>query len=191
MQTEIRKLNSRQRLTTLESMRSIAPVARFRDIMEGLRRQVETNALEIHAINDQMNELRTAYQKYRELTDQVKDKEERVRIAAALIASNYSRDDDPEELSKRDDRLVRLCAEAGIRVEQMLEAEIRKVPLWKLIREIVRQTPEIQVVDLENSLKELRVDTSRQAIESALGTHRKEFRIVKRGREKFVSLKGA
>jgi hypothetical protein len=73
----------------------------------------------------------------------------------------------------------------------MLESETWKAPLWKLIREIVRQVPEIQVIDLENSLKQLRINPSRAAIESALETHRKEFRIVKRGREKFVSLKGA
>jgi hypothetical protein len=180
--------DSRNQLTKLESVLHDKRMARFKDIVDGLSRQAESDAKDIHAMSDQMNELRTAYQRYRELAEQVKAKDERVRIAAGLVASTW---DDPEEAYHRDEKLARLCEAAGIPVSEILVAEVWKAPLWKIMREIVRQTPEVQVVELENALRELKINPSRQAIESALETHRKEFRIVKRGRDKFVSLKGA
>jgi hypothetical protein len=164
-------------------------MARFRDIVKGLYQQAESETKEIHAMNDEMNELRRSYLRYRELAEQVKEKEERARIAATLIANTS---DEFFADYERDERLTRLCTDAGIPVGDIaLSLEVYKVPMWKLIREIVRQTPEVQIVELENALHEFGAKTSRQAIESALETHRKEFRIVKRGRDKFVSLKGA
>jgi hypothetical protein len=182
--------DSRNELTKIESLLHSKHVARFKDIMDGLNRQAGSDARDIHAMNDQMNELRTAYQKYRELADQIKVKDERVRIAAGLVASTWNREDAQEGL-RRNEELVQLCEAAGIPVGEILEAEAWLSPLWKVMREVVRQTPEMQIVELENVLRELGINPTRQAIESALETHRKEFRIVKRGRDKFVSLKGA
>ena len=73
----------------------------------------------------------------------------------------------------------------------LTDLDVSRFPLWKIIREIIRQVTEIRVYELEAHLRGFGVKTTRSAIESALLTHRKEFRIEKRGREKFVSLKGA
>ncbi len=187
--TSVYKRDSRNNLTNLDSTLHNIRVARFMDIVDGLTRQVKTDAQEIHSMNNKMNELRTAYQKYRELAEQIKAKDERTRIAVGLISAVHH--DDPAEDYDRDEKLAKLCEDAGIPVTEILQAEAWKAPLWKIVREIVRQTPEIQIVELENALRELGVKTSRQAIESAIETHRKEFKIVKRGRDKFISLKGA
>jgi hypothetical protein len=183
------KSDSRINLTSLESSLYKKRMARFQDILDGLHRQAESDAKDIHAMNDHMNALRPAYQKYRELSEQIKLKDERVRISAGLVAN--SEQGDAEDDFKRDMELTRICESAGIAIGEVLNLEIWKFPLWKIIREIVRQTPEMQVIEIETALRELGTKPTRQAIESALETHRKEFRIVKRGRDKFVSLKGA
>jgi hypothetical protein len=188
----VRNPDSRINLTDVESILHSERMARFRDILSGLYRQTKGDAEEIHAMNDKMNEFHSAYLKYKELAEQVKRKEERMRIAASLIANTTSDFLDNSTDLKRDQELARICSAAGMPVEgDQLRLELYKFPMWILIREIVRQTPEMQIVELENALFEFGAKTSRQAIESALETHRKEFRIVKRGRDKFVSLKGA
>ena len=54
---------------------------------------------------------------------------------------------------------------------------------------IVEQAGEIQVIDLQDTLEYFDVKTSRQAIESALASHKETFETKTRGREKFVLLK--
>ena len=68
---------------------------------------------------------------------------------------------------------------------------VEDVPLWKLMREILRQVPEMQVVDLEHMLHVIGVKTNRPSVDSALETHKETFTVRKRGRDKFISLKGA
>jgi hypothetical protein len=63
--------------------------------------------------------------------------------------------------------------------------------LWEVMVAIVEQKPGIQVIELQLALEHFGRKTSRQAIESALATHKNEFETKVRGREKFVSLKGA
>jgi hypothetical protein len=54
---------------------------------------------------------------------------------------------------------------------------------------VVEQVEEIQVVELQDALEHFGQKASRQAIESALASHREIFETKTRGREKFVSLK--
>lgn len=166
-------------------------MARVSDILAGLQSQAENGAQEVSKLRDAMGELRSDYLRYRDLETQVKEKEERVRIALGLLAARPREDrEDGENRIRFQERAVEACETAGIPIESTPENEVRKVPLWRLMREVVRQVSEIQVVELEMILThKLGIKTSRQAIESALETHKKTFRVVKRGREKFVSLK--
>jgi hypothetical protein len=67
--------------------------------------------------------------------------------------------------------------------------DVSRFALWKVIREIARQTSGIRIVELERALKAFGIESSRQAIESAIATHKKEFRITRQGREKYVALR--
>ena len=70
------------------------------------------------------------------------------------------------------------------------ELELSRFSLWRVVREIVRQTAGIRAYELEAHLKQFGLKkATRPAIGSALLTHSTEFRITKRGREKYVSLK--
>ena len=64
-----------------------------------------------------------------------------------------------------------------------------KLPLWLAMKAIVEQTTEVQVVDLQDALEYFGIKASRQAIESALASHKETFETKTRSREKFVSLK--
>jgi hypothetical protein len=57
------------------------------------------------------------------------------------------------------------------------------------MRAIVEQVTEVQVVDLQDALEYFGKSASRQAIESALASHKETFETRTRNRDKFVSLK--
>jgi hypothetical protein len=70
-----------------------------------------------------------------------------------------------------------------------VDEERKTIPLWKVIREIVRHTEKIRIADLEIQLQTFGYSVTRQAIESAIKPHPSVFRDSKPSREKFVSLK--
>jgi hypothetical protein len=74
-------------------------------------------------------------------------------------------------------------------VSQGIYFDSEHVPLWEAMRAIVEQVAEIQVVDLQETLEYFGRIASRQAIESALASHKETFETKTRNREKFVSLK--
>jgi len=157
-------------------------MARLADILKALIAQLSEEARKISKLNDEMNDLRPAYKRYMELSKEVELRADRVRATFGLLESEPEFDSQTTSM----DYLEHL----GINVGESL-TEKWKNPLWKFMREIVRQVPEVQVVELEALLAGMRIKTSRQAIESALESHREVFRVQRRGREKFVSLKGA
>lgn len=165
-------------------------VARFKDIVRGIGQQTSRKCVELERDMEELNALREGYQRYRELSAQVESKERSIKIGYALLLNAPNKDN-----LRGDAYAVAQDREAGMEeavgsVVDATEIDLSKISLWRIIREIVRQTVEIRVFELEAHLKAFGVKASRPAIESALTTHTKEFKISKRGREKFVSLKG-
>jgi hypothetical protein len=71
-------------------------------------------------------------------------------------------------------------------------AELRQsATFWRHVRNYLRFVPESQVGEIVEFLQWVGIETSRQAVESAIKTHGKVFQVKRRGRERFVSLKGA
>lgn len=178
----VHKPDSSFNLTNTESKRNILRMARLTDIQKALKNQISDEARHISKLNDEMNELRPAYKRYIELSKESEARVDRIRSTLGLLAGDLEFDD----LRTSEDCLQFV----GINVGESL-TEKWKNPLWKFMREIVRQVPELQIVELEALLIGLGIKTSRQSIESALESHREVFRMTKRGRDKFVSLKGA
>jgi hypothetical protein len=181
MKEEVLRIDTTFNLTDVESKRKLHLVpGRYKDILSGLAQQagIETDAM--HTIQDELVELRPKYQRYRELTEELKVREERARIAAGLFVA--AKDSNGDIFAAVIDKLD----SAGLSDIAVSE----EVPLWKILREVLRQVPEMQVIDLEFALKDLGVKTTRQAIDSAIAAHSKVFSTRKQGREKFISLKG-
>lgn len=186
--TELRNFDYRKYLTYLLSGFNVLGVARFKDIIRGLSAQTLRKSDELTKDREEMNKLRDAYQRYRELSEQADAKERTLKIGLALLLCTPTKDD------LKDGAYIRATHQAqeafGVPVESR-ELELSAYSLWRVIREVVRQAGTLRVFELEEHLRAFGVKATRPAIESALTTHSKEFRITKNGREKFVSLKGA
>ena len=164
--------DSRNNLTCLESALYKGNVPRSQDIIAALKAQFEEDSSALEKIFDEQNELRKAYARFRALDDDAKRRTKRLRQTVALLSAT------------RNWSAVKALGKLGI------DTVVMGLPLWESMAEILRHTQEIQIVDLHMILRELKIETSRQAIESALETHAELFEIKRVGREKFVSLKG-
>jgi len=178
-----RKIDCRNNLTYVNSVYSMLAV-RFKDIVFGISQQTSRKCEELAKDREELNQLRDGYQRYRELSAGVESKERSVKIGFALLL-NASGKGDPAT-----DSALERFSDAELSLNES-DIDLSKISLWRIIREIVRQAVKVRVFELEEHLKAFGVRTSRAAVESALATHSKEFRITKNGREKYVSLKGA
>ena len=172
-------------LQSLGRLCSLIDVARLRDIVRGLGEQAVRQRKVLEASNDELSKLRTAAERFRQLEKSVRSEEESLKIGRALLFNVPERDNIKANAYPCED--VELET-AGV-IIQPEDLELSSFRLWKVMREILRQTPEIRVFELESHLKSFGVKASRSAIESALAVHSSQFRVTKRGREKFVALK--
>jgi hypothetical protein len=152
-------------------------MADIQDIRDSLQEQIVADAKELEKIKKAMKRIRAAHHRYLNLLERAKLTEERVLAAASVLHRDpYSDTDGMKEF----------LAERGVEIRQSAP---QKQNLWMAMREIVRQLPQIQVVELEMLLRCLNWKVSRAAIESALTTHKDVFHISRKGRQKFVALK--
>jgi hypothetical protein len=156
--------------------------------MEGLATQLHRDSGELAFLDAELENLRTAHTRFREVEEISRPKQERVDIIAALLLNlpQRVRPNKTGDVSIDPDEAEGSPLPVSVPLNKLKPSAF---PLWKIIREVVRQTSEIQVVKLEKALKEFGIVVRRQTIESALATHKKDFRITWRGREKFISLK--
>ena len=179
-------------LTDMQSLCSLSDMAKFKDIVAGLSRQTSRKTAEIADATRELNRLLESYQRYRELSARIEPERESAKIGLALIMSmpvrvNLAADAFDPRFQEETQREMEQASHA-VEVD-LADLDLSKYPLWKIIREVLRQVPEMRVYELEAHLKTFGVDAERSAIESALNTHRKQFKITKRGREKFVAWK--
>jgi len=179
---------SRLLLTDVDSKCSLPVVAKFKDIIAGLSRQTSRRSEEVAKVAEEMDRLREGYQRYRELHEWLGPRRESMKIGTALVLSAPLKVD--PEADAFDPRYRQEVEEAasGAPID-LAELDLSQYPLWKIMLEIVKQVPEMRVYELESHLKTFGVHAQRTAIESALASHKAEFDITKRGREKFVSWK--
>ncbi len=165
-------------------------MARLRDIVSGLTQQTLRKSAELTSDYEKLNKLRVSWQSYLELSKRIESEERRFNIGLALLRSGPVKVN-PSGNAHADPQYTReMRKEVEELAVDIADLDLSKVSLWRVIREIVRQTAEIRVCELEAHLKSFGVKkASRPAIECALDTHPKEFKLSKRGREKFVSLK--
>jgi hypothetical protein len=161
---------------------------RLKDIVSGLSKQTAQAQEELKKARDERARLRDAAIRFRDLGELIKTKDESYKIGIALLSA-LSPKVSPEAANFVFSIGGSDWEEAGISVDGD-DLDIANYPLWKVIEQVLRQSSEeMRVFELEESLKSFGVKAERSAIESALATHKKEFKTTKRGREKFVSLK--
>jgi hypothetical protein len=166
-------------------------MARFYKLIREMQRQLSADGATMNGINEEREKLRSAHQRFLELEDIATPKQERIDITAAMLLGGVKE----VERAKRgeypfdEDFDPSQAVTIPISINTLDRLDPKGFPLWKIIREIVRHSPGIQVVKLQRALAQFGIDVPRQSIESSLSVHKRDFRIVWRGREKFVSLK--
>ena len=163
-------------LTCVASMCN-ASTMRFGDLAKALDQQIAADIKQLKANYSLQNKLRPAVLRFRDLESDNKTREERIQRIVALTGKESFEDLRKKMLSGYD-------VSNGISV-----AVDEALPLWMAMRAIVEQVLEIQVVELQHALDYFGRKTSRQAIESALASHKETFETKARSREKFVSLR--
>lgn len=179
-------------LTDVQSKCTVLFMARFKDIVKGLSGQTARKLGSMAKTQAELEELLGAYQRYRELSARIGPESESAQIGAALLFNvpmKLNSEINPYPLSERDRREIEEAMKTGIEVDPKT-LDLGQYPLWKIMREILRQVPEMRVYELEAHLKAFGVPKAeRSTIESSLKTHRKQFHVTKKGREKFVAWK--
>ena len=179
---EVCKSDSRKHLTGLESRFIVVSTMRSADVVTALEQQLDTDVEQIGKDYDEMEKLRSAYIKYKNLEEQTQQIKSRIKDTLALVApENYMGS------GMDDDKFITITERVGI-AEGVNDLR-KELPLWAAMTQVLRHASELQVVNLQEILQFMNIQVSRQAIESALETHKELFRVKKRGREKFVSLK--
>jgi hypothetical protein len=167
-------------LTFLESVLYRGSVARGSELAEALKERLQGKSDSLESVTTEMNTLRSAYNRYRDLAEQKEQlRQETLRLAAVLAP----------QLSPSD--MADIFADDVASIGTMQEMRGR-VALWEVLAVILEQTGEIRVFELDMLLSTFNINGTRQAVESAIDTHRKVFSVRRKGREKYVSLrKGA
>ena len=175
MHTGHRNIESTKCLTTVASECNVGSVVRFADIEKRLDQQYIEDVKQLRKNYSEQNRLRPSVVRFHDLEREAKVRQERIARVVMLL---------------RDNKFERRELPTGNDVSRDIVVSVDdKPPLWLAMKAIVEQTTEVQVVELQNALEYFKIKASRQAIESALASHKETFETKTRGREKFVSLK--
>jgi hypothetical protein len=148
-------------------------------IVVALKGQFDQDYKALKEIQREQDQLRPSYNRFCELTEQSKERIDRVR---RLLVMLWMRD--PTASFKQS--LYAKATELGIALPEGWET----VTVWEAVLEIVRQFPNTQIVDLLQWLeKDLGIEASRQSVDSALAAHDDLFHVQRVGKGKYVSLR--
>jgi hypothetical protein len=142
-----------------------------------------------------MPRLKDVLESIKQRADYEKDRMEKIKAEMETLAESYNRFRDlKEEAERRQETIERLSL-----VFEMpkLKNPAPNTPLtgalgyslWQVIETYLRFADRVRVGEIMEFLEWVKFTTTRQAVESAIATHNKIFRVSKNGREKFISLK--
>ncbi len=147
-------------------------------VIQALHAQAIADAKDLKRIYREQQRLRTAYNQWRELDRQARERHERFRRLMILILEH--------EPGKGILTIMDKANDLGIATPQTGE----KPAVWEAVLELVRQFPDSQVIDLLEWLAtDLGMVVSRQSFDSAIAAHRELFKTRRQGKGKYISLR--
>lgn len=180
--TEIHKNDAKNLLTSFASLLQDSSVARATDIFRSMRDALALDAKRMEEISGELTKLADSYNRYLALKREQETHYKSSRQLAALLGPRGFLDAMKSDKSDAIGEHIEIIPSP---------AELREsAPLWQHVYQYLRFVPEAQVNEIVLFLNGLQIYTSRQAVESTIRTHPSLFRVKKRGREKFISLKG-
>jgi hypothetical protein len=176
-----RKNEAINNLTSVARVLHDSRMARATDVFDRIRDALVVDAKRQKEIRAEMHNLSEAHNRYLSLQRESKAHEDSANALKSLLGPDAliaaMKQDDSDSIGSE--------MEIYPAVAQLREA----APLWQHVQQYLRFVPEAQVGEIVDILRWLKIEANRQAVESALKTHSRIFRVRKQGREKFVSLK--
>jgi hypothetical protein len=177
MNTGNRNIDTTNNLTVVASLCNHPGMVRYADIEKRLDQQYDADAKYMKANLARQNKLLPAVLEFRDLEREAKIREDRMRRIIELLGEENYADTRKEMLAGKDvSKMITVFTDDDS-------------PLWEAMRTILEHVTELQVVDLQDTLLHFGKKVSRQAIESALASHKDIFETKSRNRDKFVSLR--
>jgi hypothetical protein len=152
------------------------------DSINRLRQRLNAECRRASEVRSRMEDLAGNYREYVDLQEELEARREKIRVLIGVLA-----DPDEEHVRHRDlKKLINEHLDPFINLE-----ELRKdLTLWEAIQWFLQTAGRVTIGDIEYFLEANGFyDVSRQAIESALKTHRNAVQVNYEGRKKFISLK--
>jgi hypothetical protein len=155
-------------------------MAMFDDTFRSMERRLKHECDRIKAVRAEMDTLAKSYNSYVDLMRTLKECEDRIkRIQAILLPSGMA--------------FLTLGSDSDLVGDQTEiwpspESLRNKLTTWETLSEYLAHVPEATIEEFQTFCEAVGIDgVTRQAVESALRTHPKLFRVAKRGREKYLS----
>jgi len=149
------------------------------DVLVRMRQRLEHECASLQPLRKEMDKLAPAYNRYVDLKGEIDFRSKRIQRLMGVLGG--------EELLEFGN-VDPVASETNFQGDpDDLRAEL---PLWRAVQEYLLIAGEAKVGDVQSFLSGLEFEKiGRQAIESALRSHGDVFRVVKRGRDKYISLK--
>ena len=183
MREELHNNDAKNILDSVAALCFNMNVARAIDVLTRIRGALTVDAARMKELSLQMEKHADGYNRYLALQRESLEHEKSAQGLMALLG--------PKAFVSvmTDDKTDAIGEEVDISPSPR---ELRdKASLWEHVHNYLRFVPESQVNEIVEFLKWVGIETSRQAVESAIKTHGRVFQVKKRGRERFISLKGA
>lgn len=152
------------------------------DALAAIEQQLRHDCTRVRQIRKEMEQLAPSYNRFLDLRAELENKHKRIQRAMAVFGPKAL-----VEAMKADKSDV-----IGETVEVFPSArELRdELVLWAAIERYLAGVDEAKVEDIQAFLLAVEIpNVSRQAIESAVKTHPKVFRIVRKGRARYIALR--
>jgi len=143
-----------------------------------MRQRLHYEAQRAKEIKERMDGLAAAYNEFNDLRKEAAQRKAHMAILYGLIGDDlHTGNLDWVETSAR--------AFVGGNDKEMRS----QLPLWEAMKEYLQYVPEARIGEMEEFFSHIGYEEgNRQAIESALKRHPREFHVRKRKREKYLSL---
>lgn len=153
---------------------------RTKHVLKRIGAALATDGKRLKELFEEMNKHAESYNRYLELQRESEALEESARRLTALLGPNGFR----RALRGDKSDTIEGMFGSAFRPKEMRD----KAALWEHVAQYLRFVSEARIGQILGFLSQLGIDASRQAVESAVGTHSKVFVIRKRGGEKFIAL---
>jgi len=153
-----------------------------RDVFKALESNFRQDCSRLEDIRSEMEKLRGSYNRFIELRQEMENRHSRVLRIIGLLGTEGI------EIAKSNDRedVIDTAIGGQFNVKQLRE----NLPLWQALQEYLRVVSKASVEEIRAFLEKVGMeDVSRQAIESAVRAHPRVFQTIKKGKERYFSLR--